>query len=172
MVPINENIRADKVQVIDQNGVNQGVLPLSQALLLAKEAELDLVLLSETGNQGAPVTKIMDFGKALYEKKKKLSEAKKHQKIIQVKEIKLRPTIDTHDYETKLTRGINFLRDGKHLKVTLMFKGREVATKRERGKDLFDRINKTFEENDLLKQLVQEKDSAAGRFWSRIYYLK
>lgn len=172
VVPINENIRAEKVQVIDENGVNHGVLPLSEALRLAEEAELDLVLLSETGGQGAPVSKIMDYGKVLYEKKKKLAEAKKHQKIIQVKEIKLRPKIGEHDYQTKMNRGIDFLKAGKHLKVTLMFRGREIATKRERGQELFDRINKTFDEHGLLENLIQEQDSRAGHFWSRIYYLK
>ena len=159
IVPVNENIRASKVQLIDHNGVNHGVISRDEALRLAKEAELDLVLLAESGSDGVPVVKILDFGKALYEKKKKLAEAKKRQKVIQVKEV-------------KLNRGIEFLKAGKHLKVTLMFRGREMATKRERGLELFARIHKTFEEHDLLRSLVQEKDSRAGQFWSRIYYLK
>lgn len=171
-MPINENIRMPKVQVIDESGVNRGVLSRDEALRLATEAELDLVLLSDSGAEGAPVVKIMDFGKALYEKKKKLAEAKKRQKVIQVKEVKLRPKIADHDYETKMNRGIEFLRAGKHLKITLMFRGREMATKRERGQEIFDRINQTFQEHDILKELVQEKDSRAGQFWSRIYFLK
>ena len=171
-MPINEHIRAAKVQLIDENGVNRGVVSRNEALRLAQEAELDLVLLSETGSEGAPVVKIMDFGKALYEKKKKLAEAKRRQKVIQIKEIKLRPKIGEHDYQTKMNRGIGFLKEGKHLKVTLMFRGREIATKRERGQELFDRVHRTFEEHGLLKDLVQEKDSRAGQFWSRVYYLK
>lgn len=171
-MPINENIRAPKVQLIDDNGVNRGVVSRDEALRLAIEAEIDLVLLSETGSEGVPVVKIMDFGKALYEKKKKLAEAKRHQKVVQVKEIKLRPKIGEHDYQTKMNRGIEFLKAGKHLKITLMFRGREMATKRERGQELFDKVHKTFEEHGLLKDLVQEKDARAGQFWSRIYYLK
>jgi len=171
-VPINENIRAPKMQLIDENGVNQGVLPRDEALRLAVEAELDLVLLSDTGGMGVPVVKIMDFGKALYEKKKKLAEAKKHQKIVQVKEVKFRPKIGGHDFQTKMKRGIEFLKAGKHLKITLMFRGREMATKEQRALELFERIHKVFEEHDLLQELVQEKDSKAGQFWSRIYYIK
>ncbi len=173
VIPVNENIRAEKVQLIDQNGVNVGVVNRSEALRLAREAELDLVLLSETGAQGVPVVKIMDFGKALYEKKKKLAEAKKRQKVVQVKEIKFRPKIGEHDFETKMKRGIEFLKAGKHLKITLMFgRGREMAKKGERGQALFERIHQVFEEHDMLKDLVQEKDSKAGQFWSRVYYLK
>jgi len=171
-VPVNENIRGQNLQLIDENGINQGVLPRDEALRLAREADLDLVLLSETGAEGAPVVKIMDFGKALYEKKKKLAEAKKHQKIIQVKEVKFRPKIGAHDFQTKMKRAIDFLKTGKHVKITLMFRGRELANKYERGTELFERIHKVFEENDMLKDLVQEKDSRAGQFWSRIYYIK
>ena len=171
-MPINENIRAQKVQLIDHEGVNRGVVSRDEALRLAVEAELDLVLLSETGSDDVPVVKIMDFGKALYEKKKKLAEAKRRQKVVQVKEIKLRPKIGQHDYQTKMNRGIEFLKEGKHLKVTLMFRGREMATKRERGQELFNKVHKTFEDQGILKDLVQEKDSRAGQFWSRIYYLK
>jgi len=169
---VNENIRGQNLQLIDENGINQGVLPRDEALRLAREADLDLVLLSETGAEGAPVVKIMDFGKALYEKKKKLAEAKKHQKIIQVKEVKFRPKIGAHDFQTKMKRAIDFLKTGKHVKITLMFRGRELANKYERGTELFERIHKVFEENDMLKDLVQEKDSRAGQFWSRIYYIK
>lgn len=171
-VPINENIRVSKMQLIDENGVNRGVVSRDEALLLSREAELDLVLLSDNGSQGVPVVKIMDFGKALYEKKKKLAEAKKHQKIIQVKEVKFRPKIGEHDYQTKMKQALDFLMSGKHLKITLMFRGREIATKNDRGSEFFDRIQKTFEEHGILKNLVQEKDSKSGQFWSRIYYLK
>jgi len=172
VVPVNENIRAPKVQLIDENGVNVGVVPRDDALNRAIDAELDLVLIAERGADGVPVVKIMDHGKALYEKKKKLAEAKKHQKVIQIKEVKFRPKIGAHDFQTKMNRGLEFLRAGKHLKITLMFRGREMATKNERAQELFDRIHKVFEEQGILKDLIQEKDSKAGQFWSRIYHLK
>lgn len=168
---INEKIRFDKVQVISNDGKNLGVLTRDEALRLARQAELDLVLLSEQGGEGAPVVKIMDFGKALYAKKKQLADAKKHQKVIQIKEIKLRPKISEHDYQTKMNQAMQFLKDGKHLKVTLMFKGRETATREERGDEMFAKINSTFEQSGLTK-LVQEKDVKATQLWSRIYYLK
>lgn len=172
VIPINENIRASQVQLIDENGVNQGVISRSKALDMAVEANLDLVLIAERGADGVPVVKIMDHGKALYEKKKKLAEAKKHQKIIQIKELKFRPKIGQHDFETKMKRGLGFLKAGKHLKITLMFRGREMATKNERAAELFGKIHAAFEEHGILKDLVQEKESRAGQFWSRIYYLK
>ena len=121
--------------------------------------------------EGVPVVKIMDFGKALYAKKKKQAEAKKSQKVIQVKEIKIRPKIGEHDYQTKMNQAIQFLKDGKRLKVTLMFKGREIVLQQERGKELFDKVDKSFQDAGLA-HVVQEKDSRMGQLWSRIYYLK
>jgi translation initiation factor IF-3 len=171
-VPVNEQIHAQQVQMIDENGVNQGVLTKSEALRLAREAGLDLVLIAEQGGQEVPVVKIMDFGKALYEKKKKQAESKKRQTVIEVKEVKLRPKIGEHDFITKMNQGIGFLKSGKHLKITLVFRGREVANKRERGQEMFDKIHQIFEAQGLLKDLMQEEDAKAGQFWSRIYYLK
>ena len=168
---INENIRGAQLQLITHEGDNIGVVSRIDALKKAEEVGLDLVLLAEKGNQGYPVVKIMDFGKVLYEKKKKLSEAKKHQKIIQVKEIKLRPKIGQHDFKTKMNQGTQFVKEGKHLKITLMFRGREKATKEERGNKLFQNINDFFEQVEL-ENLVQEKDARIGSFWSRMYYVK
>jgi len=170
--PINEQIRALKVQVINQDGENVGVILRREALRLADEAELDLVLVADKGSEGVPITKIMDFGKVLYDRKKKQAEAKKRQKVIQIKEIKFRPKIGEHDFQTKVKHGIEFLQAGKHLKVTLMFRGREAYNKRELGANLFERIEKAFKEHEILDDLVREKDSRAGHFWSRIYYLK
>ncbi len=169
---INEKIQAQQVQLISHKGENVGVISRSQALRMAEEAGLDLVMISSKGQDGVPVVKIMDFGKVIYEKKKKQIEAKKHQKVIQIKEIKLRPKIGEHDYQTKMKQTIQFLKDGKRVKITLFFKGRENIDKEKRGAELFEKINTTFEEHDLLKQLIQEKDSRAGQFWSKIYYLK
>ena len=169
---INDKIRFPQMQVITDRGENVGVVPRAQALRIAQEAGLDLVILSEQGKDGYPVAKIMDFGKSLYEKKKKSADAKKHQKVIQVKEVKFSPKIGEHDYQTKVRQMIDFLNEGKRVKITLFFKGRENAMKEERGNEIFDKISSSFEQHDLLKNLVQEQDSKMGSMWSRIYYLK
>jgi len=169
---INQQIRAESVQLITQDGENIGTISRGQALRQAEEAGLDLVLIAQTGKDGIPVVKIMDFGKVLYEKKKKTIEAKKHQKVIQVKEIKMSPKIGEHDYLTKIKQAIQFLTSGKRVKITLSFRGREIATKEARGSELFVKIQKSFEENDWANNLVQEQDSKMGKMWSRIYYLK
>ncbi len=169
---INERIKAEKVQLIKDDGENIGVVSRNEALNMAREAGLDLVLLSQQGKEGLPVVKIMDFGKVLYERKKKKAEAKKHQKVIQIKEIKLRPKIGEHDYQTKIKQAVQFLKDGKRVKITLWFRGRENISKQKRGAELFDKIQKSFDEYELTDRLTQEKDSKAGLFWSRVYYLK
>jgi len=169
---INERIRAEKMQLITHTGENIGAVSRGQALRMAEEAGLDLVLLTESGKDGLPVVKIMNFGKSLYEKKKNKAEAKKHQKVIQVKEIKMRPKIGEHDYLTKMKQANQFLHDGKRVKITLWFKGRENATRDERGKELFERIEATFRDQGILEQLAQEKDAKAGQLWSRVYYMK
>jgi translation initiation factor IF-3 len=168
---INENIKADKLQVIAADGENVGVISRGVALQMAREASLELVLLAEQGKEGFPVAKIMDFGKVLYAKKKKKSEAKKHQKVIQVKEIKIRPKIGDNDYQTKIKQAIQFLLSGKRVKITLWFKkGRESVTREDRGAELFDRIDKSFEDQGF--PFVHEQDAKSGLLWSRIYYIK
>ena len=169
---VNEQIRASQVQLITQDGENIGIVTREKALLMAREAGLDLVALSEGGADGVPVVKILDVGKDLYEKKKKQAEAKKHQHVVQIKEIKIKPKIGEHDYQTKLKQAIQFLIEGKRLKMTLFFRGRENATKDERGTELFEKINKSFDEAGLSKYLVQERDAREGQSWSRMYYLK
>ncbi len=168
---VNERIRFDRLQVISHDGKNLGILSRDQALKMAQATGLDLVLIADMGGEGAPVAKIQDFGKVLYEKKKQQNDAKKNQKVIQIKEIKMRPKISEHDYQTKINQGIEFLKDGKHLKVTLMFRGREATSLEGRGTEMFDKMNKSFEAAGLSK-IAQEKDSKTGQFWSRIYYLK
>lgn len=169
---INQQIRAEQVQLITQDGENIGLIGRNQALRQAEEAGLDLVLIAPSGKDGVPVVKIMDFGKVLYEKKKKTLEAKKHQKVIQIKEIKMNPKIGEHDYQTKIKQAVQFLTSGKRVKITLSFRGREIATKDLRGMELFTKIEKNFEEYDWSHNLVQEQDSKLGKMWSRIYYLK
>lgn len=169
---INQQIRAEFVQLITQDGENIGNISRNQALRQAEEAGLDLVLIAQSGKDGIPVVKIMDFGKVLYEKKKKTLEAKKHQKVIQIKEVKMNPKIGEHDYQTKIKQAIQFLTTGKRVKITLSFRGREIATKDARGAELFAKIEKTFGEYDWASNIVQEQDSKMGKMWSRIYYLK
>jgi len=167
---INHQIKADQVQLITQNGENVGVVSRAQALRQAEEAGLDLVLIAM--KEDTPIVKIMDFGKSLYEKKKKTIEAKKHQKVIQIKEIKMNPKIGDHDYQTKLKQAVQFLASGKRVKVTLSFKGREMTTKDARGTELFNKIQKSLEDQGFAHNLVQEQDAKIGKMWSRIYYLK
>lgn len=169
---INQQIRAENVQLITQDGENIGTISRNQALRQAEEAGLDLVMIAQSGKDGIPVVKIMDFGKVLYEKKKKSLEAKKHQKIIQVKEVQMSPKIGEHDYQTKIKQAIQFLTSGKRVKITLSFKGREIATKEARGTELFGKIEKSFEEQGWANNLMHEQDSKMGKQWSRIYYLK
>jgi len=114
----------------------------------------------------------MDFGKALYEKKKKLAKAKKHQKVIQVKEVKMRPKISEHDFLTKIRRMVEFLRDGKRVKVTLSFRGRENILKAEHGAGIFEKVDKTLDDMGLAGSFAHEGESSMGQLWSRIYYLK
>lgn len=169
--PINESIRFPRVQLIMADGANRGVVSRDEALRHAREADLDLVMIAERGSEGFPVVKIMDFGKSLYEKKKKQAEAKKHQKVIQVKEIKVRPKIGEHDFQTKMKQAVQFLQDGKRVKMTLWFRGRENVLKDQHGTELFDRIQKSFEAHGLT-DIISEKDVKMGSVWSRLYYLK
>lgn len=168
---VNEKIRFETMQVISADGQNLGVMRRDQALLAARQAELDLVIIADQGAMGAPVAKIMDFGKALYAKKKKQTEAKKKQKVIKVKEIRLRPKIGEHDFDTKVNQGAQFLAEGNKVKVTLEFRGRELATKGERGKELFEKVDAALAKHNL-GTVLHEQDSALGKYWSRIYYIK
>jgi translation initiation factor IF-3 len=169
---INEKIRAPQLQVIDHNGVNVGVLTRREALDIAEDADLDLVLLAEDGGAGVPVAKIMDFGKAVYEKKKKKAEARKHQKVIKVKELKLRPKIGEHDFNHKLGQFIEFIKDGMRVKVTISFRGRENISKESLGQELFKRVENAFNEHGIGRNIGQEGDSRMGQSWSRVYFLK
>ncbi len=168
---INEYIKFPQLQVIAHSGENMGVISRSEALRMAQDANLDLVILNEGGPGGIPLAKIMDFGKVLYERKKKQNDAKKHQKIIKVKEIKISPKIGEHDFQTKMKQAIQFLKDGMRVKISLFFKGRENVTRQQRGTELFDKINASLQEFGLTN-VVQEREANMGQCWFRIYYLK
>lgn len=121
---INERIRAKEVRLIDENGNNHGVVTTSQALRMAEEADLDLVVISP--NQAPPVAKILNYGKYKYELEKKAKEAKKKQHVVDVKEIKVRYKIDTHDYEVRLKNIRKFIAQGNKVKIIVMLRGREM----------------------------------------------
>ncbi|MDD4616600.1 MAG: translation initiation factor IF-3 [Alphaproteobacteria bacterium] len=122
---INGQITARQVRVVDAQGEMRGVMPTRDAVVLAEESGLDLVEISP--NADPPVCKILDYGKYKYEMQKKAAEARKKQKVIGLKEIKLRPTIDDHDFAIKMKQAIEFLKDGDKVKVTMRFRGREMA---------------------------------------------
>ncbi|WP_170848402.1 translation initiation factor IF-3 [Devosia sp. YR412] len=121
----NEDITSADVQLIDAEGENRGVVNTRAALQEAQEQGLDLVLISP--NAVPPVAKMLDLGRFKYAAQKKAAEARKKQKVIEVKEVQLRPNIDTHDYETKMKAVQRFLDDGDRVKVTMRFRGREMA---------------------------------------------
>nr|WP_091959909.1 translation initiation factor IF-3 [Marinospirillum celere] len=134
--PINENIQADEVRLIDQDGEQVGVVPLQEALDKAAEAELDLVKISEAD---PIVCKIMDYGKYVFEQKKAKNAQKKKQKQIQIKEVKFRPGTEEGDFQIKFRNLKRFLEDGDKVKMTLRFRGREMAHQ-DIGLRLFQRV--------------------------------
>lgn len=122
---VNEEIRVPQVRLIDQDGEMQGVMSAREALIRAYDVGLDLLEISP--NAVPPVCKILDYGKYKYEQQKKANEARKKQKVVEIKEIKVRPNIDDHDYDTKMKQMKGFIEDGDKVKVTLRFRGREMA---------------------------------------------
>ena len=121
----NEDITSAEVQLIDAEGVNQGAIRTRDAIAQAQELGLDLVIISP--NSVPPVAKMLDLGRFKYAAQKKAAEARKKQKVIEVKEIQLRPNIDTHDFDTKMKAVTKFLGEGDRVKVTMRFRGREMA---------------------------------------------
>lgn len=152
----NEQIRARDVRVIGAEGEQIGILPRMEAIALAKEAGMDLVEVAATADP--PVCRIMDFGKFKYEQQQKKKEAKKNQSVVQIKEIKVRPKTDDHDYETKLRHIRRFLTDGDRCKVTVFFRGREIVHK-DRGQAILERVIE--DTKDIGK--VEQEPSAEGR---------
>jgi translation initiation factor IF-3 len=134
---VNGRIRAPEIRLIGPDGQNVGVVKPERALELAEQVGLDLVEISP--NATPPVCKIMDFGKFKYEQQKREAEAKKKQKTIEVKEVKFRPNTDSHDYDVKMRNVTRFLEAGDKVKVTLRFRGREMAHQN-LGRDLLERV--------------------------------
>ncbi len=137
------------VRVVDANGEMVGVVSVEEAVKMAYDAGLDLVEVSP--NADPPVCKILDYGKFKYEKQKKQHDARKKQKTIDVKEIKMRPSIDVHDYDVKMRNVRRFLGDGDKVKITIRFRGREMAHQ-ELGMQMLDRVREELAEMTKVEQ--------------------
>ncbi len=149
---MNANIDVETVQLVGADGTNEGIVPLEDALTHAREAGLDLVEIAP--NSDPPVCKILDYGKYRFQSQKKATAARKKQKTFDVKEIKMRPMIDTHDYGVKMRAIRKFLNHGDKVKVTLQFRGREMAHQ-ELGVNLLQRVRDDTE--DLAKVEAEPK---------------
>jgi translation initiation factor IF-3 len=150
-VRINERIRLSPVRLIDDKGEQIGVIPVDEALQLAREKGLDLVEVA--ANSRPIVCKIMDYGRFRYEQEKKAREAKKQQHQVDLKEVKFRPNINIHDFETKVRRARQFLEQGKHVKITIMFRMREMR-RPENGYEILRRVR-----DDLADVAKVERDA-------------
>lgn len=134
---LNDEITADEIRLISEKGEQLGIVSLEAALEQTRESGLDLIEIAPNGRP--PVCKMVDYGKLKYEKKKKQQQSKKKQHVIKIKEIRLRPRIEEHDLMTKLNQGRKFLSNGAKLKVTLMFRGRELS-RIDLGRNVMERV--------------------------------
>ncbi|KPG71374.1 MULTISPECIES: translation initiation factor IF-3 [unclassified Enterococcus] len=153
---VNDGIRARELRLIDQNGEQLGVKSKAEALQIAERANLDVVLVAP--NAKPPVARIMDYGKYRFEQQKKDREARKKQKVISIKEVRLSPTIDVNDFNTKLRNARKFLEKGDKVKASIRFKGRAI-THKEIGQKVLDRLAE--ETTDLAT--VEQKPKMDGR---------
>ncbi|MCK4541462.1 MAG: translation initiation factor IF-3 [Spirochaetales bacterium] len=159
---INEEIRVREVRLIDAQGEQRGVIATGDALNLAKESEMDLVEVAPQANP--PVCKILDYGKYRFEQEKRLRESKKNQKLVKMKEIRMQPKIEKHDLQFKAKHVKEFLEDGNKVKVTIRFRGRELAHT-ELGKVVLDNVLGLLEEGTYV---VDRPPAMEGRFMSMI----
>ena len=146
---VNEDITTASVRLIDEEGENVGVVATPEALERAMDTGLDLVEISPHADP--PVCKILDYGRYKYEAQKKKNEARKRQKVIDIKEIKMRPNIDSHDYDVKMRSIERFLDDGDKVKVTMRFRGREMAHQ-ELGLAVLKKVEEAFVEKAKVEQ--------------------
>ena len=149
---VNERIRIKEVRVIGPDGAQLGILPIEQALQAAFKLQMDLVEVAPEARP--PVCRIMDYGKYRYEQAKKAREAKKKQTIIELKEIKLRPKTEEHDFQFKAKHAERFLKEGNKAKITMMFRGREMV-RMDRGKALLDRFVEVLKEVAVVEQAAK-----------------
>ena len=170
-VRVNERIRVREIRVIDDTGQQLGIMPPPQAVAIAKQKGLDLVEISPTASP--PVCRIMDFGKYQYQEQKRAREARKHQKVIEVKEIKFRPKVDEHDYQFKKKHIERFLEDGDKVKATIFFRGREMAHP-DIGRRILERLIEELsdvaiaettprQEGNQMHTILTRKPSTGGR---------
>ena len=148
-VRINREIRAREVRVIDPEGKQLGILPLVEALRLAANAELDLVEVSSKSEP--PVCRIMDYGKFKYQQSKKAHDAKKKQAVVHIKEVKMRPKTEEHDFQFKVKHIERFLKEGDKIKVTVVFRGRELAFP-DHGRNMLNRVQELVKEWGKVEQ--------------------
>ena len=151
---VNEQIEAEKIRVVDADGEMVGVISKEEGIEIAYEAGLDLVEVSP--NADPPVCKVLDYGKFKYEAQKKANEARKKQKVIDVKEIKMRPGIDEHDYQVKMRSVRRFLDEGDKVKMTIRFRGREMAHQ-ELGMKVLDRVREDVDELAKVEQFPKSE---------------
>ncbi len=154
---VNDKIRAREVMLIDDEGVNHGTIATSKALEMAKEKGLDLVVVSP--NQAPPVAKILDWGKYKYETEKRAKEAKKKQHTVDIKEVKMRYKIDTHDYEVRLKSTKKFIAQGNKVKVVVMLRGREM----QHNKLALDLATKFLADIDETTVSIEKRPALEGR---------
>lgn len=154
---MNEKIRSREVRLIDDQGENRGVVPTLEALKMAQNVDLDLVIISP--NQEPPVAKIMDYGKYKYELEKKAKEAKKKQHTVEVKEIKIRYKIDTHDYDVRIKNIKKFIAQGNKVKVVVMLRGREM----QHANLAFDLANRFVADLEQEPIVIEKKAQLEGR---------
>ena len=147
-------IRVKEISLIGNDGEQLGVFPTQEAINMAGEKDQDLVEVSPNSNP--PVCRIMDYGKFKYQQSKRAHEAKKKQKIIHVKEVKLRPNTDQHDYDFKLKNAFRFLESGDKVKVLVFFRGREIVH-RENGQKLLVRVTETLEDIAIIEQEAKQE---------------
>lgn len=155
-LPINNEIKAKEVQLVSDDGEKLGVISLQEALSKAEEKNLDLVLVAPNANP--PVCKIMNYGKYKFEQAKKEKEAKKKQKVLEIKEIRITPNIEEHDFGFKSKNARKFLEDGNKVKITVRFKGREVNNVK-MGEDVLDKFIQALED----VAVVEKKPKLEGR---------
>ena len=153
-VRVNDRIRIKEVRVISAEGAQLGILPIQEALDIAQKLALDLVEVAPEAKP--PVCRIMDYGKYRYEQSKKTREARKKQTVIQVKEIKLRPKTESHDFQFKAKHAERFLKEGNKTKVTLMFRGREMVHI-QRGKVQLDHFAEVLKEIATIEQYPRQE---------------
>jgi len=154
---MNEKIRSKEVRLIDSTGENVGIVATSKALAMAEEENLDLIIISP--NQEPPVAKILDYGKYRYENEKKLKEAKKKQHSVEIKEVKVRYKIDTHDYQVRIKNIQKFISQGNKVKVVVMLRGREM----QHSQLAFDLLNRFVQDLEGTNIAIEKKPMFEGR---------